>query len=401
MRSRRLASVASSFSLLLLAAPARAQVEAGGGSRYEAMFGAPVDVTLDDLVQSPTSYQDRAVRTKGRVELDMAAGSSRAYLLRGALMGGGVRLYPMREIAGDWEQEASRLIGSEVEVTGVFRTDGTIDPTNPTTATSVIQFWEYVGPPERDPKAPLKASEVTLEKLVSRPGSHDGQTVRVVGKFRGRNLYGDLPNRSQRTSSDWVIKDDVFAVWVTGKKPKGSGWELDATLKRDTGKWIEVVGRAETRGGVTYLRAVQVILSAPPTPTADVQAPAPPPPRPKVAPVVVFSLPLDGEGDVASDSRFVVQFNKDMDEKTFEGRVQLRYAGPPRPGDRAFDGIKLSYDGGLRALTVDPGDLLRSGRRLELVLLPGIADVEGLPLVSRPGREAEDVVDVLHYVIGG
>jgi hypothetical protein len=90
-----------------------------------------------------------------------------------------------------------------------------------------------------------------------------------------------------------------------------------------------------------------------------------------------------------------------MDEKTFQGHVQLRYAGPPRPGDRTFDGLKLSYDGGLRALTIDPGDLLRSGRRLELVLLPGIADVDGLPLVARPGREREDVVDVLQYIIGG
>jgi hypothetical protein len=391
------------LSALVLAAPARAQIEAGAGAgRYESMFGAPVDVSLDDLIQNPTSYEDRAVRTKGRLELNMTQGSRRTYMLRGTFMNGALLLAPMPEVAGNWESEAPRLIGRDVEVTGVFRAGQAVDPTNPTMAPSGIQFWQYVGPPEEGPKgAPIKANEVTLEKLVSRPGSEDGHNVRVVGKFRGRNLYGDLPARSERASSDWVIKDDVYAVWVTGKKPKGSGWELDASLKRDTGKWIEVVGRPETRGGVTYLRAVQVTLSAPPTPTAEVQPPPPPPPKPKVPPVVVFSLPLDGEGEVPSDSRFVVQFNKDMDEKTFEGRVQLRYAGPPRPGDRAFDGIKLSYDGGLRALTVDPGDLLRSGRQLELVLLPGIADTEGLTLVARPGRETGDVIDVLHYVIGG
>jgi hypothetical protein len=328
-------------------------------------------------------------------------GGGRSYLIRSTFLNAGVLLVPMREIASDWDTEASKFIGQEVEFTGVFRAQTGAVNANAQAPQFAIQFWEFVGPPPPDSKAPLKAAELTLENLVSHPGSRDGKTIRVVGKFRGRNLYGDLPARSQRTNSDWVIKDDLFAIWVTGKKPKGSGWELDPTLKRDTSKWIEVVGRPETRNGVTYLRALQVVLSGPPSPTAEAQAPPPPPPRPKVAPVVVFSLPLDGDGEVPADSRFVVQFNKDMDEKTFEGRVQLRYAGPPRPGDRTFDGLKLSYDGGLRALTVDPGDLLRSGRQLELVLLPGIADVEGLPLVARPGREGEGIVDVLRYVIGG
>jgi hypothetical protein len=222
----------------------------------------------------------------------------------------------------------------------------------------------------------------------------------VVGKFRGRNLYGDMPSKSGRDSDDWVIKNDVFAVWVTGKKPKGSGWVLDSGLKRDTGKWIEVVGRPETRGGVTYVRAMQLALTSPPTPTAEAQPPPPPPEKPKVPPVVVFALPLDGEAEVPEDSRFVVQFSKDMDEQTFKGHVVLRYVGPVRPGDRTFEGLRLSYDGGRRALTVDPGDVLRPGRQIELLLLPGIADVDGLQLIPRPGRQIDGAVDLLHFQTG-
>ena len=158
--------------------------------------------------------------------------------------------------------------------------------------------------------------------------------MRVVGKFRGQQPLRRPARRAASAARDWVIKDDVYAVWVTGKKPKGSGWELDAGLKRDTGKWIEVVGRAETRSGVTYMRAVRSALTSPPTPTAEAQPPPPPPERPKVPPVVVFALPLDGDAEVPPDSRFVVQFSKDMDETTFEGRVLLRYAGPRLPGDR-------------------------------------------------------------------
>ena len=115
----------------------------------------------------------------------------------------------------------------------------------------------------------------------------------------------------------------------------------------------------------------------------------------------MFALPLDGEADIPRQSRFVVQFSKDMDEATFKGRVVLRYPGRTMPGDRELRrGRRSAYDGGRRALTVDPGDLLRPGRQIELLLLPGIADVDGIPLEPRPGREAGMAVDMLRYKIG-
>lgn len=383
--------------LLLPGASALAQ------SDYEARYGEAVDVRLDDLLQNPEQYQGRAVRTSGRLDLsttNMGGARGGRYAMRDGF-GHSVRLAPVNNVSMEFEDQARHWLGHEIEVTGVLIAQG-----NQNAAlqgeTFLLQFWAFVGPEdEGDPRKPISARDVTLESLVTRPGSRDGETVRVVGKFRGRNLYGDLPGSSQQKGADWVIKDDAFAVWVTGKKPKGSGWELDPTLKRDTGKWIEVVGRPETRRGVTYLRAVKVGLTNPPSPLADAKAPPPPLERPKRPPVIVFALPLDGEADVPPSSRFVVQFNKDMDQSTFAGKVYLRYAGPRLPGDRAFDGVKLSYDEGRRALTVDPGDVLRRGRLLELVLLPGIADVEGLTLVPRSASQAPaGAIEVLRYEVG-
>ena len=118
-------------------------------------------------------------------------------------------------------------------------------------------------------------------------------------------------------------------------------------------------------------------------------------------PVVVFALPLDGDSEVPRDSRFVVQFSKDMDEATFAGHVLLRYAGPVLPGDRAFDGVRLNYDEGRRALTVEPGDVLRPGP-------PDRADpAAGHRRHRRPAarrrataRGDGDAVDVLRYLVG-
>lgn len=387
------------LAVLLTARPAALAQE----GNYEARYGEPRDVSLDDLLQNPGQYQGQSVRTSGRLDLSNTTSvSGSRYSMRDGF-GNTMRLAPVPEVAPEFEEHARYWLGHEVEVTGI------LVPTNVSQGaaamqgeTHVFRFWSFVGPEnEGDPRKPISARDVTLESLVTMPGKRDGETVRVVGKFRGRNLYGDLPGASQLKGADWVIKDDAFAVWVTGKKPKGSGWELDASLKRDTGKWIEVVGRPETRRGVTYLRAIRVSLTNAPRPLAEAKAPPPPPERPKLPPVIVFAMPLDGEAGVPPTSRFVVQFNKDMDKSTFAGKVLLRYAGPRLPGDRAFDGVKLSYDDGRRALTVDPGDQLRPGRQVELILLPGIADVEGMTLIPRQAAAAPTgAVEILRYDIG-
>ncbi|HVR69324.1 MAG TPA: Ig-like domain-containing protein [Vicinamibacteria bacterium] len=407
--------------------PGAAQMIMGGGfDRYSGRYGDPVEVALEDLARG-FGYSKRAVITQG--VLDMMDGGQQYFRLRDE--GAEVLVLAVPNAYDD----VRRLLGREVEVVGLVREvpyrqqccreaqgGGCMmwqsqcdDPDLPALPNLEqgrshwpnvsITIWgitDMTPPPGTQRKREYKGA--SLESLVMNPGDKDGQTVRVIGQFRGKNLYGDLPIRSQKGSSDWVIKDDAFAVWVTGKKPKGSGWQLDTGLKRDTGRWLEVVGRVQTVNGVTYLRAVQVALASAPSPTATVEAPPPPPERPKVPPVVVFSLPLDGEEEVATDSRFVVQFSKDMDENTFAGRVMLRYSGPVLPGDRAFDGVTLAYDGGRRALTVDPRDVLRPGRSVELLLLPGILDVDGLPLTPRPGRSdemAELAIDVFTNLIGG
>jgi hypothetical protein len=385
---RRLAVLAL---LLLAPAVARAQYD------REAQYGKPIDVSLSDLALNPEQYLQRAVRTKGQLQLSFD--NRDAYTLRE--MGAEALIQPVPDVRVVFDDESRKWLGKEIEITGVV-TGNLTSVGQAGTATAVIVFWGFTGPDERDPKdrkGPV--AEVSLESLLANPGKNDGKTVRVYGQFRGRNLYGDLPSRSQASSDDFVIKDDLYAVWVSGKKPKGSGWALDASLKRDTGKWMEVVGRPETRNGVVYIRAAEVKLSSGKTATAQPAQPPPPPPeRPKVAPVVVFALPLDGDAEVARDSRFVVQFSKDMDEATFAGHVLFRYAGPVLPGDRVFDGMKLSYDPGRRALTVDPGDVLRPGRQIELILLPGIVDIDGLPLTPRGAQVTSDVADVLRYLVG-
>ncbi len=87
----------------------------------------------------------------------------------------------------------------------------------------------------------------------------DVQLPFAVGQFRGRNLFGDLPEKSARNSQDWVLKDGDAAIWVTGKAPRGDGWKLDLEYKGDSKTWLEVTGKPEVMNGIVYLKASRVI----------------------------------------------------------------------------------------------------------------------------------------------
>jgi hypothetical protein len=375
-----------------LAAGAAAQM-----NEYEARYGPTIEVSVDSLLDMPEQYEGRAVRTRGPFEM-ILTGRSYQYGLRGTFRGY-LYIYPRNEIAAMYEDEARRWVGREVEVMGSIGR-GQDQNGQPIV---FISIWGYLGPPEDKPVKRPTGADTSLEDLVTKPERYDGKTVTVRGQFRGENLYGDLPSSSRARSSDWVIKDDVFAAWVTGKKPKGSGWSLDASLKRDTGKWLQVMGRVRVSRGVVTLEAIDVSLVKAPEPRATAEAAPeptpPPPPRPRRPPMVAFSLPLDGEREVAPDTVFQVQFSRDIDEASLKGRVLFRYAGRTQPGDNALDAVRFSYDGGLRTLRIDPGDLLRPGRVVEIVLLPGIVDLEGAALETRPGIRPGTAADVLRFQV--
>jgi hypothetical protein len=99
------------------------------------------------------------------------------------------------------------------------------------------------------------------KQVLADPMKFAGKPIRILGQFRGNNLFGDLPEDTRRKAADWVLKDGENAIWVTERPPKGKGFALDAAYKGDTSRWIEVEGKPEVVNGVLYLRATQVFLA--------------------------------------------------------------------------------------------------------------------------------------------
>jgi hypothetical protein len=345
-----------------------------GTAVFEVLHGLPVEVGVAELLENPGPFEGRAVRVRGVAEL----------LPRGALalVDGDARLraVPQPEIASVAGAAMREWRGREVELAGVVRraVSGADEPR------PEVAFWEYAGP-DAEPPAGSEPRSVRIRDLVERPGAFAGQTVRVVGKFRGRNLFRDLPDTGPR--GGWVVKSGRHALWVTGHGPSGRGFRLSPALESDTKSWVEVVGRVEDRAGLAVLRARTVALSAP---AAFVWVG--PRLRTDPRPDVVFTLPLADEEVSGRDPRLLVQFSAYMDEESFEGRVRVRYTGGTELAH-----ARWSYDDGRRVLVVDPGEPLRGGATVEVALLPGIADVYAAPLEPPADAGPGDPARVLRW----
>lgn len=346
----------------------------------EVLQGRPEDTTVQELLNEPGAFVNGPVRVRARL------GRSPS--------GEGLRLEE-EEASLAVVPEASaeaRLgvavawLGQDVEVVGRLRRAAEQAP-GTSGGEYYLQAWECIGP---EAAASATGTPVDLSALLSRMGELEGEVVRVVGRFRGRNLFGDLPPRSQRGPNDWVIKSERAAVWITGHKPGGEGWALDLESS-SASEWLEVVGRTRVRNGVAYLQAANVALVPPPRGARVV------PPRkllsssPTEPPSVVFCLPLEGEL-LGPTTRVIVQFDRNMDEESFRGRVRLREDGGSEVA------VRLNYDESRRSLVISPLRPPPPGRRLQVQLLPGIVDVDGVPLAPRPGRTAQgDVVEALRF----
>src|SRR5262245_61698191 len=77
----------------------------------------------------------------------------------------------------------------------------------------------------------------TVRTIAIDPTRYVDQRVTVRGQFRGRNLYGDLPDNPGRTRWDFVLRSADAAIWVTSFRPHGKEFNLDVTARADTNKW--------------------------------------------------------------------------------------------------------------------------------------------------------------------
>lgn len=220
----------------------------------------------------------------------------------------------------------------------------------------------------------------TLRLLALDPGAYAGQRVTVTGQFRGRNLYGDLPQAPGISQWDFVVRSGEAAVWVTGGRPRGKGFDLDVGARVDTRTWLQITGTAREAKGLVWIEAAQLALASPDVSPSFAEAPPPPPIGP--APEVIFSDPQDGDTDAGLKKPILLQFSRDMSPDSFTGNVRCRYTGadgrdeviPPQQQKVRYDGANRSLE-----IAIDADSLFRY-RSVTVELADGITATDGARL---------------------
>lgn len=227
------------------------------------------------------------------------------------------------------------------------------------------------------PAAPSTAP--TIRAIALSPDDYVEREVRVIGRFKGRNLYGELPNALGLAKWDFVLQSADGAIWVTGVRPRGKGFDLDPSRRVDTGKWLQVTGVVKQGAAGPYIDASAVALSTEQTePTVEVELPALPPQPP---PEVVFSAPIADDVEVDRTAPIRIQFSRDMDPQSVRGRVRVTYANPP-PGVELPPVPKYSvrYNDGNHAVEITFESPLERFQQVKVEFLEGMLALDKQPL---------------------
>jgi hypothetical protein len=220
-------------------------------------------------------------------------------------------------------------------------------------------------------------SAPTVRAIALTPAQFENRSVTLVGRFKGRNLYGDLPQGVAKSKWDFVLQSADASIWITGLRPKGKDFDLDREARVDTGRWLEVKGTVERDGASVWIAGESVRLAtAPAEVPVEIRAPAAPQEQ---APAVIFSAPLADETDFPVDGRVRIQFSRDMNGASFRDHVRIRYGGtnPPLAAPPAFT---LAYNDGTRALEIRFREPLARFQPLVIQLDEGITAIDGQPL---------------------
>jgi Bacterial Ig-like domain len=231
-------------------------------------------------------------------------------------------------------------------------------------------------------KPPATASSMSppLRQVALAPDRYAGEKVTIVGQFRGRNLFADVPDAPTSERDDFVLRSGDGALWVTGLRARGKDFSFETTRRVDTGRWLRVAGTVRAGRGLVWLQGASVELAEAPTEEPEVEVPPPPPPPLEI----VFSSPTSGETDVSLDSSIRLQLSRDLDAATLKDRIRLTYSGidsqergEPQPPAIEFKVIWTAVNRGLEIKPVQP---LERFRQVRLELLDGIRGPDGAAL---------------------
>lgn len=281
--------------------------------------------------------------------------------------------------------EGVRTTAGLVEVRGQVIDVGRLEPGDPRAAGFAVgrdrDRWPRPGEElfvrATDITRAEPSAVATVRSIALEPWKFEGQKVTILGNFRGRNLFGDLPGAPGTSRYDFVIRSADAAIWVTGLRPRGRGFELDVDRRVHSDRWIEVTGTVSHARGLVRVEGVQIALAGAPEIDEPPSEDALPPPPPLPA-EVVFSAPTEGETGVERGTAVRVQFSRGLRAASVGGRIRVAYLGGDAPASPLA--FTATYDAGTRAVEIRFAEPLEPFRTVRVEILEGLEAFDGGPV---------------------
>jgi hypothetical protein len=221
------------------------------------------------------------------------------------------------------------------------------------------------------------AATPSIRALALEPWKFEGQMVTLTGNFRGRNLFGDVPDDPAKGRYDFVLRGAEGAIWVTGMRPRGKGFDLDVDRRIDTDKWLQVNGMVSRVRGLVLVSATQIALAKAPDATEPPEEAAAPPVQMPPA-EVVFSSPTPDEGEVSPATTIRIQFSRGLQEPSLAGHLRISYVGGATAAP--IEQFKTTYDAASRAIEIRFAQPLERFRSVKVETLEGLKAFDGAPV---------------------
>ena len=218
-------------------------------------------------------------------------------------------------------------------------------------------------------------TEATVRSLAMEPWRFDGQTVTVTGQFRGRNLFADLAGAPAKSKYDFVLRGAEGAIWVTGLRPKGKGFDLNVDARVDTSRWVRVTGVVKRERTLVTIEATKIESALPPAAQTAAEEPAVPAPPP-VPVEVVFSSPTANETDVGTGSSVRLQFSRGLNPASLAGHIKAAYVGTPEISLE----FQTSYDAASRSIELKFKMPMERFRTVTVETIDGLKAFDGAPV---------------------
>jgi hypothetical protein len=285
-----------------------------------------------------------------------------------------------------WKDRAG---GEEGEIRGEFWDLGRLEARDSRfTGYDLVQLVETVNRgqwPSRDQIYIITAASLqpvnipkspTLRAIALAPANYVDREVKVIGRFKGRNLYGDLPFAIAKSKWDFVMQSAEGALWVAAIRPKGKDFDLDPSKRVDTGRWVEVKGVVRLSGTTPYIEGSAIALAKAPEEAAVIELPRPPSQPP---PSVIFSAPIQEDQGVDRTAPVRIQFSRDMDVRSLRDRIVVSYVAPAA-GTPAVPSFTAAYNDVVHAVEIKFAQPLEGFQQVKVELREGITALDGQPL---------------------